>query len=239
MQQAIILTILFFYCRQGSITPELQERLYALDMTTILKYADVHLQLHWWRKVSVFLNFIIWLEDKVSIMSKLTLFHLLTLMQPFSEVYKALHSYFLETVCSAINSLSPKYSGLMRHYASIILTFPLKIYAFTNSLGTDVTVSFPALFADYALLDTPVDMLNHLSIAVLTPTSDSLFDSHDSTGVILEETTLKNRSLQLLCHILNPSPMDDNGQYYADRSQYTNLAQMMAEKLSVKYVCLI
>lgn len=164
----------------------------------------------------------------------LTILYRYKKFQQLSHIHQSLYSHFLAHIRTAINTLSAQHSRLMRHYTSMILTFPLKMYAFTNPLGTNVTVSFPALFADYALLDTPIGMLHHLLVAKLMSTSDSLFN--DPKGVMLGETILSDHSLQLLCHILNPSPMDNHGQYYTDYSQYTKLAQVMAVGLSARYV---
>ncbi|KAF5317709.1 hypothetical protein D9619_012663 [Psilocybe cf. subviscida] len=206
MQQMDILRIMFFYCRQSLLTLELQERLYALDAICILKYTPAIPEQYWWGKVSLFLNFAIWLKE-----------------QQLTHIHQSLYSHFLAHIRTVINTLSPPYSGRTRHYTSMILTFPLRMYAYTKPYRTDVTVSFLALFADYALLDTRIGMLHHLLAAKLAPNCG-----------IFGETILGDRSLQLICHILNPSPMDNHGQYYADSSQYTKLAQVVAAGLSAR-----
>lgn len=66
MQQIDILTIMFFYCQKSIISPELQERLYSLDIAAILRYTDAIPEQGWWRKLSVFLNFTVWLKEQVS-----------------------------------------------------------------------------------------------------------------------------------------------------------------------------
>ena len=120
----------------------------------------------------------------------------------------------------------------MREYAGIILTFPYQLYAFQDvDLNINMTLSLPSLFADLAIFDEKITILNHGLIGAILPATSAPF-SGDTGSVELQpaDRILNDISIQYLCQILYPGTMD--GRYYHDRSRYTKLVKLMINRLS-------
>lgn len=114
----------------------------------------------------------------------------------------------------------------MRRYTSLILTLPLIMSTASDGLE----FSFPFLFADNYLLHDTDDLLQHLKCGGLPWYSSGVGAYDGGNNCLTEDVYFGPFSVRLLCCILNPDPMDNNGEYYADQSQYTELTKTIANE---------
>lgn len=125
----------------------------------------------------------------------------------------------------------------MLQYASVILSFPDPLLVHPRLLAashSQLFNGFPQIFAVWPLLGTRVDVLEDLRDGGLPATNSRLINDDDN--VLTEEIIFSPSSLRLLCCILNPMLMNGDLHDYADRSQYTELAKLIADGLLTWYV---